>query len=589
MEERNVNPAVIYDTVWVCVIPYVQDSRDRDAVSLVCRRWHEIDAITRQHITMALCYSAKPEQLSRRFPQLESLKLKGKPRASMFNLIPEDWGGYATPWVHEISRSFTRLKALHFRRMIVSDSDLELLVRTRGKLLQALKLDKCSGFSTDGLLTVCRSCRSLKTLFLEESTIVENDGEWIHELALNNTVLENLNFYQTYLGRVNAEDLELIAKNCPSLVSVKISECDISNLIGFFKAAVALEDFGGGSFSEPTEPAAENGYNEQLGRYSAVSFPQRLCHLGPTYLGINEMHILFPIASHLKKLDLLYAFLDTEAHCFLLQKCPNLEILEARNVVGDRGMEVLAQFCKRLKRLRIERGADEQEMEDEEGAVTQRGLIALAQGCIELEYMAVYVSDITNEALENIATYLKDLCDFRLVLLDREVTITDLPLDNGVRSLLRGCQRLRRFALYLRSGGLTDVGLKYIGQYSQNVRWMLLGYVGESDEGLMEFSRGCPSLQKLEMRGCRFTERALAYAALQLKSLRYLWIQGFSPSSSGWDLLMMARPFWNIELIPARRVITSAGIAEHPAHILAYYSLAGRRTDFPDTVWPLDP
>lgn len=250
---------------------------------------------------------------------------------------------------------------------------------------------------------------------------------------------------------------------------------------------------------------------------------------------------------------------------------------------------MLAQFCKRLKRLRIERGADEQEMEDEEGAVTQRGLIALAQGCIELEYMAVYVSDITNEALENIGTNLKNLCDFRLVLLDREVTITELPLDNGVRSLLRGCQRLKRFALYLRSGGLTDVGLKYIGQNSQNVRWMLLGYVGESDEGLMEFSRGCPSLQKLEMRGCRFTERALAYAALQLKSLRYLWIQGFSPSSSGWDLLMMARPFWNIELIPARRVITSAGIAEHPAHILAYYSLAGRRTDFPDTVWPLDP
>lgn len=175
------------------------------------------------------------------------------------------------------------------------------------------------------------SCRSLKTLFLEESTIVENDGEWIHELALNNTVLENLNFYQTYLGRVNAEDLELIAKNCPSLVSVKISECDISNLIGFFKAAVALEEFGGGSFSEPTEPAAENGYNEQFGRYSAVSFPQRLCHLGPTYLGINEMHILFPIASHLKKLDLLYAFLDTEAHCFLLQKCPNLEILEVES------------------------------------------------------------------------------------------------------------------------------------------------------------------------------------------------------------------------------------------------------------------
>lgn len=232
-------------------------------------------------------------------------------------------------------------------------------------------------------------------------------------------------------------------------------------------------------------------------------------------------------------------------------------------------------------------------MEDEEGVVSQRGLIALAQGCLELEYVAVYVSDITNASLEYIGNYLKNLCDFRLVLLDREERITDLPLDNGVRALLRGCEKLRRFALYLRPGGLTDVGLGYIGRYSDNVRWMLLGYVGESDEGLLEFSRGCPSLQKLEMRGCCFSERALAAAALQLASLRYLWVQGYRVTSAGTrDLLVMARPFWNIELIPSRNVIVEQVgepvMVEHPAHILAYYSLAGQRRDFPPSVIPLD-
>ncbi|XP_016501313.1 coronatine-insensitive protein 1 isoform X1 [Nicotiana tabacum] len=600
MEERSSTrlPTGSYtndNTVWECVIPYITESRDRDAVSTVCKRWWQIDAITRKHITMALCYTAKPEQLSRRFPHLESLKLKGKPRAAMFNLIPEDWGGYVTPWVVEITKSFGKLKALHFRRMIVRDSDLELVAMNRGKVLQVLKLDKCSGFSTDGLLHICRSCRSLRTLFLEESSIVENDGEWVHELAVNNTVLENLNFYMTDLVQVRAEDLELMARNCKSLVSMKISECELANLLGFFRAAVALEEFGGGSFNDQPEPVAENGYNEQLEKYAAVVSPPRLCQLGLTYLGKYEMPILFPIASRLTKLDLLYALLDTAAHCFLLQRCPNLVILETRNVVGDRGLEVLGQYCKRLKRLRIERGADDQEMEDEQGAVTHRGLTDLAKGCLELEYMAVYVSDITNEAFENIGTYLKNLCDFRLVLLDREERITDLPLDNGVRALLRGCYKLRRFALYVRPGGLTDVGLSYVGRYSPNVRWMLLGYVGESDEGLLEFSKGCPSLQKLEVRGCCFSERALALAAMQLKSLRYLWVQGYRASSTGRDLLAMARPFWNIELIPARRVVASEGnngetiVAEHPAHILSYYSLAGRRTDFPDTVRPLDP
>lgn len=267
---------------------------------------------------------------------------------------------------------------------------------------------------------------------------------------------------------------------------------------------------------------------------------------------------------------------------------------QTRNVIGDRGLEVLARSCKRLKRLRIERGADEQGMEDEEGVVSQRGLMALAQGCLELEYLAVYVSDITNASLEYIGTYSKNLSDFRLVLLDREERITDLPLDNGVRALLRGCEKLRRFALYLRPGGLTDVGLSYIGQYSPNVRWMLLGYVGESDAGLLEFSKGCPSLQKLEMRGCCFSEHALAVTVMQLTSLRYLWVQGYRASQSGRDLLAMARPFWNIELIPARRVVMNdqvgeAVVVEHPAHILAYYSLAGPRTDFPETVIPLDP
>ncbi|KAB2596261.1 coronatine-insensitive protein 1-like [Pyrus ussuriensis x Pyrus communis] len=580
MEDRSVR-CRISDVVMDCVMPYLHDPKDRDAVSLVCKRWYELDALTRKHVTIALCYTTTPDRLRKRFQHLESLKLKGKPRAAMFNLIPEDWGGFVTPWVIEIANSFHRLKCLHFRRMIVSDSDLELLAESRGRVLQVLKLDKCSGFTTGGLLHIGRSCRNLRTLFLEESSIVEEDGDWLHALAVNNTVLETLNFYMTDLNKVKFEDLELIAKNCRSLTSVKISDCEILELVGFFRHAAVLEEFCGGSF------------NDQSERYSVVTLPQKLCRLGLTYMGKNEMPIVFPFATLLKKLDLLYALLDTEDHCTLIQRCPNLEVLETRNVIGDRGLEVLARSCKRLRRLRIERGADEG-MEDEEGVVSQRGLMALAQGCPELEYLAVYVSDITNASLEYIGTHSKNLSDFRLVLLDREETITDLPLDNGVRALLRGCHKLRRFALYLRPGGLTDLGLSYVGRYSPNVRWMLLGYVGDSDAGLLEFSKGCPSLQKLEMRGCCFSERALADAVMQLTSLRYLWVQGYRGSATGRDLLAMARPFWNIELIPPRRVDVpdqqgEAFVVEHPAHILAYYSLAGPRTDFPDTVIPVDP
>lgn len=154
---------------------------------------------------------------------------------------------------------------------------------------------------------------------MEESSIIEKDGEWLHELATNNTVLETLNFYMTELAKVQYQDLELIARNCRSLLSVKISDCEILELVDFFRAAAVLEEFCGGSFNDEPE------------NYTAVSLPQRLSRLGLTYMGKNEMPIVFPFASLLKKLDLLYALLDTDDHCMLIQRCPNLEVLEVES------------------------------------------------------------------------------------------------------------------------------------------------------------------------------------------------------------------------------------------------------------------
>ncbi|RWW17593.1 hypothetical protein BHE74_00006809 [Ensete ventricosum] len=608
MEQRRLDRAVrfgISDAALERVMGYVDDPRDREAISLVCKKWYRIDALSRKHVTVAICYSTTPDRLLRRFLNLESLKLKGKPRAAMFNLIPEDWGGYAGPWIRGLAHALDCLKALHFRRMIVSDEDIGALVQARGNVLKSLKLDKCSGFSTDALLLIARSCKhsgsglcvysilrchyymtcslhkrkGVHVLFLEESSIVENDDRWVHELAVNNSVLEALNFYMTELI-VAPKDLELLARNCKSLVSLKISECDISDLVGFFRAATSLEEFGGGSF------------NDQVGevnKYDVIKFPPRLCCVGLIYMGTNEMNLLFPYAAALKKLDLQYTFLSTEDHCQLIRRCPNLGVLEVRDVIGDRGLEVVAQTCKKLRRLRIERGDDEQGLEDEQGQVTQVGLSALARGCPELEYLAVYASDITNAALESLGTHSKNLCDFRLVLLDREERITELPLDNGVRALLRGCTKIRRFAFYLRPGGLSDIGLGYIGENSSNIRWMLLGNVGDSDAGLLMFSRGCPLLQKLEIRSCCFSERALALAATQLPSLRYLWVQGYRASPGGGDLLAMARPFWNIEFIPPLQTTCDTLGVEAQAQILAYYSLVGRRTDCPESVIPVYP
>ncbi|KAL6907589.1 hypothetical protein ACP4OV_002628 [Aristida adscensionis] len=581
--ERQLGRALSFgipDTALGLVMGYVEDPWDRDAISLVCRQWCRLDAFSRKHVTVAMAYSTTPDRLFRRFPCLESLKLKAKPRAAMFNLISDDWGGSATPWIRQVSASFKLLKALHLRRMKVSDDDVTVLVRAKAHMLVALKLDRCSGFSTTSLSLVARTCRKLETLFLEESSIAEKDNdEWIRELATNNSVLETLNFFLTDLVASPAH-LTLLVRNCQRLKTLKISECLMPDLISLFRTARSLQEFAGGSFDDQGQPVESRAYEN-------FYFPPSLHRLSLLYMGTNEMQILYPYAAALKKLDLQFTFLSTEDHCQIVQRCPNLEILEVRDVIGDRGLEVVARTCKKLQRLRVERGDDDQgALEDEQGRISQVGVMAIAQGCPELKYWAIHVSDITNAALEAIGTFSRNLNDFRLVLLDREAHITERPLDNGVRGLLRGCTKLQRFAFYVRPGVLSDVGLGYIGEFSKNIRYMLLGNVGESDNGLVQFSTGCQSLQKLELRGCFFSERALAIAALQLKSLRYLWVQGYKASPASTDLMAMVRPFWNIEFIAPSQ---DEPCPEGRAQILAYYSLAGRRTDCPPSVIPLYP
>ena len=149
----------IPETALEFIFSYLDNPIDRSAASRVCKKWYNVDGRTRKDITIVLCYSIDPPTLAHRFSALEALKLKGKPRASMFKLVPEDWGGYAKAWVSVITVHCPCLKSIHFRRMVVDDDDLVTIAQRMGNMLQVLKLDKCSGFSTNGLEAVARSCK----------------------------------------------------------------------------------------------------------------------------------------------------------------------------------------------------------------------------------------------------------------------------------------------------------------------------------------------------------------------------------------------------------------------------------------------
>eukprot|EP00250_Pteridium_aquilinum_P009795 c18942_g1_i1 orf=439-2226(+) len=575
------------------ILSFIDDPRDRSSISLVCKKWYDMENYTRKEVTVAFCYTTTPSRLTSRFTNLQSLKVKGKPRADMFNLMPEDWGAYAEPWVREVALNCACLSSLHFRRMVVSDEDLDELAQARGNKLRVLKLDRCCGFSTSGLEKIAKYCRQLRVLFLDESGIVDHSGNWLHEIALHNSSLEVLSFYATNLT-IDVTNLDTIAANCKSLSCLKVYDVELNLLMGVLNRATCLKELAGVSLAG--DDHLSNGHAN-----GALNLPRSLTSLGLMYMGdhngdTNVIPLIQPLASGLRKLDLQLAGLTLEGHIQLLRSFTNLDVLEVLNGIGDEGLEVVAANSKNLRRLRVESG----DREFQQGYVTQRGLVAIARGCEKLEYIALYMSDINNAALEALGEGCPKLKDFRLVLLLDEIPNPDFPLDNGVRALLEGCRDLTRLALYLKPGAVSNTGMRYIGKLGKKLRWVLLGLVGQSDEGFSWLADGCPRLERLEMRDCVFTEDGIAKSVLKMSTLKYVWVQGYRATAHGQDLLAMRdKPLWNIEFIPeqmcTRKEPEGLGFDENgdysvwtkPAQFLAYNSLAGTRRDCPATVLQL--
>ncbi|XP_071694470.1 coronatine-insensitive protein 1-like [Rutidosis leptorrhynchoides] len=136
---------------------------------------------------------------------------------------------------------------------------------------------------------------------------------------------------------------------------------------------------------------------------------------------------------------------------------------------------------------------------------------------------------MTNKVLCNIGKHMKKLKEFKMGF----VYTKNFPLDNGVRSLLIGCDKLEKLdLLFVRGQGLSDKGLGYIGKYGHNLRHLSLGFnVGESDAGLVELSKGCPKLQYLSTVRCRFSKEAFDIFRCNVTSLRYLLVDGILGSA----------------------------------------------------------
>ncbi|GJZ19517.1 leucine-rich repeat, cysteine-containing subtype protein [Tanacetum coccineum] len=362
-----------------------------------------------------------------------------------------------TPWIEQLALGFRYLKELHIDRLVVLDEDLETLARTRAKDLRSLKISMCEGIVEDGFGYI---------------------------IGLNKRFLESLHVIGMGLFIMNEEEV----------------------LHSYTSGKKLLERFSG---------LIRDKKSELVG----FQFPPNIRSLSIKDVSDTEYPIVLPLLNHIRKLKYVYFNLHYECRCLLFKRCPNLEDLCTDDVCGDRGLQVIGQFCKKLRKL------------THTGLVTHVGLIALAKSCINLESLEVRLKDISNEAIRCLGTHLKNLRKFRMCLAKKDGT-TDPPLDSGILAMLMGCRKLEKLDIILmlgcKHGGLTDVGLEYIGKYGTNLRSLSLTRMGNSNAGLVKLSKGCPKLRKLQLRDCPFSEQVVTSCVFNMPSLRYVWFDNYS-------------------------------------------------------------
>lgn len=567
------------DEILENIINFLPAASDRNAVSRVCKRLHAIEGQARESVLISNCYAIRPRKLVSRFPNAQSVTIKGKPRIVDFDLIPraEVWGAYASPWIQVLVQFHRPVRHLKMKRMTVSDSDIELLVSVCGASLQRLELEKCSGFSTRGLEIIARKCQNLVVLNLSESDI-RNEGApfWLSTLAATARSLEVLNLSLTEVEFVEQHVLVDFASRCRDLRLCEALKID--HVLPVVKAAnSAMRHLGIGLYSQNVENP-----DHIAEAFQSCKGLQGLSALWD--LDDGSMMMVMPVAARLTSLDLTYAQLLQPELTDLLCTCVNLEDLQCTDIIGDRGLREVGTHCTKLKRLIVQ--------QDEQGFVTQHGLTAVAKGCFLLEKIIIYAADMTNKALETLANNCPGLSDIRICLVQKyheSHPIIELEgsstLNLGVKALLMKCPKARRLALCFSRFGLsnvviTDEGMSYIGRYGGNLHIITLTNCGSSDVGLACLAAGCVRLRKLELRHCPFGDTSMGALAYGCPRLKFLWVQACQVELAGVRMLAQ-RPSLIVEVV--KESISASGVIT-PWQLIAYSSAAPPRTDLPDNI-----
>ncbi|KAJ4967990.1 hypothetical protein NE237_014691 [Protea cynaroides] len=561
------------------VFSFIRSEKDRNAISLVCKSWYEIERWCRHRLFIGNCYAVSPRITIRRFPELRSVSLKGKPHFADFNLVPQGWGGNVYPWVAAMAQAYPWLEELRLKRMVVTDDTLELISRSF-KNFKVLVLSSCEGFTTDGLAAIAANCRNLRELDLRESEVDDPSGNWLSHFPESCTSLVSLSF-ACLEGEVSFSALERLVGRCTNLKTLRLNQAvPLDKLPNLLRRAPQLVDLGTGVYSAEVRPEL---YSKLAGAFLGCKELKSLSgfwEVLPAYLPA-----IYPVCAGLTSLNLSYATIQGPDLIKLVSQCQSLQRLWVLDYIEDNGLDTLAASCKDLQELRV--FPSDPYSAEPNVSLTEQGLVSVSEGCPKLQSVLYFCRQMSNAALLTIARNRPNMTRFRLCIIEPQAPdyLTLQPLDAGFGAIVEHCNNLRRLSL---SGLLTDRVFEYIGTHGKKLEMLSLAFAGDGDLGLHNVLSGCKSLRKLEIRDCPFGDKALLANALKLETMRSLWMSSCSVSFGACKLLGQKMQRLNVEVIDERGPPDSRPDNCSVERLYVYRSVAGPRLDKPNFVWTMD-
>lgn len=557
------------DEVLEHVLVFLTAHKDRNAVSLVCKSWYRVEAWTRHHVFIGNCYALSPGTMINRFPKIKSVTLKGKPRFADFNLVPPNWGAHLHPWVLAMAPAYPWLEKLLLKRMTVTDEDLALLADSFPNF-KDLVLLYCDGFSTKGLGIIASKCRQLRRLDLNEDDIIDSGVDWLSCFPETTISLECLSF-ECLEGPINIDALEKLVARCSSLKELRLNRTiSIVQLHRLMLRAPQLTHLGTGCFSYDFRPEQATVLQVAFNNCKSLQCLSGFREVVPEYLPT-----IYSVCNNLLELNLSYAVMGSRELEQIVCNCPKLQRLWVLDSVEDAGLWAAAATCKDLRDLRV---FPMDAREDGDGCVSDEGLVAISEGCPNLQSILYFCQRMTNAAVVTMSKNCQNLTSFRLCIMGRHKPdhITGKPMDEGFGAIVMNCKKLTRLAV---SGLLTNKAFEYIGTYGESLETLSVAFAGENDLGMKYVLDGCRRLRKLEIRDSPFGDTALLSGLYHYEQMRFLWMSDCKVSIQGCMELARKMPWLNVE------IIRENGYDDRLVEKLyVYRSVAGPRKDMPPIV-----